>query len=239
MTVFDSGCDSLHARYYNPNVARFLSVDPGRDNNLKVPQSWNLYAYVRNNPVSNRDPDGRELVPMTGDPLLDAQFLQAIDTIELADPRLKVMVDGLKGSPFVFRVADRGRGNGGTVVADSEENNQNGVGTGGVIYLDFSASDFVSLTTHELSHAEDDRTGTLSYAPTCTGCANVTESKAVRTENLLPQHRGKPLKTYYDRETGRSLKVKNPTVVPPVPKAGSGEKRSVLKTPHSHDPKTK
>jgi len=49
----------MHARYYNPNVARFLSVDPGRDNNLQVPQSWNLYAYVRNNPVNTVDRDGK------------------------------------------------------------------------------------------------------------------------------------------------------------------------------------
>ena len=50
--------DYMHARYYNPNVARFLSVDPGRDNNPSVPQSWNLLAYVRNNPVNSVDPDG-------------------------------------------------------------------------------------------------------------------------------------------------------------------------------------
>ena len=51
--------DQMHARYYNPNIARFLSVDPGRDNDPGAPQSWNLYAYVRNNPVNLVDPDGR------------------------------------------------------------------------------------------------------------------------------------------------------------------------------------
>ena len=61
MTVFDSGCDSMHARYYNPNVARFLSVDPGRDVDPTTPQSWNMYAYVRNNPVNQTDPDGRAI----------------------------------------------------------------------------------------------------------------------------------------------------------------------------------
>jgi RHS repeat-associated protein len=53
-----SSADSMHARYHNPNVARFLSVDPGRDNNPKVPQSWNLYAYVRNGPALRTDPTG-------------------------------------------------------------------------------------------------------------------------------------------------------------------------------------
>jgi RHS repeat-associated protein len=48
----------MHARYYNPNIARFLSVDPGRDTNPKVPQSWNLYAYTRGNPLNRVDPNG-------------------------------------------------------------------------------------------------------------------------------------------------------------------------------------
>jgi len=51
--------DYMHARYYNPNVARFLSVDPGRDVDPTVPQSWNMYSYVRNNPTNLVDPDGR------------------------------------------------------------------------------------------------------------------------------------------------------------------------------------
>jgi RHS repeat-associated protein len=53
-----SGLDYLHARYYNPNVARFLSVDPGPPS-ARVPQSWNRYAYVLNNPINATDPDGQ------------------------------------------------------------------------------------------------------------------------------------------------------------------------------------
>lgn len=51
--------DYMHARYYVPHSGRFLSVDPGRDWDVMQPQSWNLYAYVRNNPLGNVDPDGR------------------------------------------------------------------------------------------------------------------------------------------------------------------------------------
>jgi RHS repeat-associated protein len=51
--------DYMHARYYDPNLGRFLSVDPGRDWDPGTPQSWNSYAYTRNNPVNAVDPDGR------------------------------------------------------------------------------------------------------------------------------------------------------------------------------------
>jgi RHS repeat-associated protein len=53
------GHDYMHARYYNPNFGRFLSVDPGKDWDPKAPQSWNSYAYVRNNPVIGVDPTGK------------------------------------------------------------------------------------------------------------------------------------------------------------------------------------
>ncbi len=54
--------DSMYARTYWPSLGRFLSVDPGRDNDARVPQSWNLYAYVRNNPLSRIDPNGAAAV---------------------------------------------------------------------------------------------------------------------------------------------------------------------------------
>jgi RHS repeat-associated protein len=52
--------DQMHARTYFPYAARFLSPDPGRDYDLSHPQSFNLYAYVRNNPVTLVDPWGLE-----------------------------------------------------------------------------------------------------------------------------------------------------------------------------------
>jgi len=52
--------DYMHARYHNPNLARFLTVDPA-GGDPKKPQSWNRYSYVRNNPVKATDTDGRAL----------------------------------------------------------------------------------------------------------------------------------------------------------------------------------
>ena len=46
------------ARYYSSSRGRFREVDPGNDTQLEAPQSWNKYAYVRNNPILNTDPTG-------------------------------------------------------------------------------------------------------------------------------------------------------------------------------------
>jgi RHS repeat-associated protein len=53
--------DYMHARYYNPNLGRFLSIDPALDTKKAStnPQMWNRYAYVSNNPMNRIDPDGR------------------------------------------------------------------------------------------------------------------------------------------------------------------------------------
>lgn len=54
--------DYMHARYYDPHVGRFLSVDPkGASAKPSLPQTWNRYAYARNNPLKYIDPDGQDV----------------------------------------------------------------------------------------------------------------------------------------------------------------------------------
>ena len=56
----DTGLDYFWARYYSGVMGRFGSPDqPRLDQNVHNPQSWNLYAYVRNNTLRNRDPNGQ------------------------------------------------------------------------------------------------------------------------------------------------------------------------------------
>ena len=50
--------DYMHARYYAAATGRFLSVDPA-GSDVRVPQTWNRYTYVLNNPVNATDPTGR------------------------------------------------------------------------------------------------------------------------------------------------------------------------------------
>jgi RHS repeat-associated protein len=54
----ESGLDYFGARYYGSSIGRFMSPDDGRDQDPSDPQSWNLYSYVRNNPLVHIDPDG-------------------------------------------------------------------------------------------------------------------------------------------------------------------------------------
>jgi RHS repeat-associated protein len=55
----ESGLDYFGARYYGSALGRFSSPDDGSDQHPEDPQSWNLYGYVRNNPLINTDPTGR------------------------------------------------------------------------------------------------------------------------------------------------------------------------------------
>jgi RHS repeat-associated protein len=57
------GLDYFGARYYAGPQGRFTSPDPTFMTKQRIsdPQQWNLYSYVRGNPLVFVDPDGREL----------------------------------------------------------------------------------------------------------------------------------------------------------------------------------
>jgi RHS repeat-associated protein len=54
----ETGLDYFGARYYSGAMGRFSSPDSGVDQHPINPQTWNLYSYVRNNPLILVDPDG-------------------------------------------------------------------------------------------------------------------------------------------------------------------------------------
>ena len=62
----ETGMDFFQARYYGSALGRFTSPDPwnaGAD--PMNPQSWNMYAYVNNNPLNSTDPSGMTCVDLT------------------------------------------------------------------------------------------------------------------------------------------------------------------------------
>jgi RHS repeat-associated protein len=67
----ETGLDFAQARYFSNVQGRFTSPDePFADQYEGDPQSWNLYAYVRNNPLNATDPTGRETCYYNGNTVL-------------------------------------------------------------------------------------------------------------------------------------------------------------------------
>jgi len=58
----ETGLDYFGARYFSGAMGRFTNADaPFADQHQENPQSWNLYQYGYNNPLSNLDVDGRSV----------------------------------------------------------------------------------------------------------------------------------------------------------------------------------
>ena len=59
----ETGLDYFGTRYMASAQGRFTSPDrPFLDQHASDPQSWNLYSYVRNNPLRFVDPTGQDCV---------------------------------------------------------------------------------------------------------------------------------------------------------------------------------
>jgi len=64
------------ARYFSSAQGRFTSPDPLLASALLTdPQTWNRYAYVRNDPVNLVDPDGRAVIDPNAYQFYQSQFL--------------------------------------------------------------------------------------------------------------------------------------------------------------------
>lgn len=111
----ESDLDYAKARYHNYNHGRFTSPDPlfYTASRPGDPQMFNLYAYVRNNPLRLVDPDGKDakgasvkddkIVELTEE---DRKKLQK--QLSRIAPGTKVRADGsIKKPNFFQRVANR------------------------------------------------------------------------------------------------------------------------------------
>lgn len=76
----DTGLVYMGARYYDPQVGRFMSTDPVGFLDDK-PMQFNRYAYANNNPYTYVDPDG-EIAAHVGKFFLDFSLNLAINYVE-------------------------------------------------------------------------------------------------------------------------------------------------------------
>jgi len=61
----ETGLDYFGFRYFSSAQGRWTSPDqPFADQHPEDPQSWNMYGYVRNNPLAHVDPNGKQSCAM-------------------------------------------------------------------------------------------------------------------------------------------------------------------------------
>lgn len=114
----ETGLDYFGARYYSGAQGRFTSADsPFVDQNVENPQSWNLYQYGYNNPLTNVDIDGRSVWTKIGKAIFKGGDVAATlhgatkDLAEIFDGSASAMerveAFGRVGSEFLpFSVSD-------------------------------------------------------------------------------------------------------------------------------------
>lgn len=112
----NTGLDYMHARYYSPNLGRFMSVDPV-GGTVGSSQSWNRYSYVLNEPVGLIDPDGRDVElanrPVQDFPLSNHAYIVITPTGGNAERyKNRINKEGhivLSGGPGLGRSPETGR----------------------------------------------------------------------------------------------------------------------------------
>ena len=85
-----TGLNYMQARYYDPNIGRFLSIDPVTFMDTGDPRYFNRYSYTANDPVNLVDPDGRQMS--------DQVFRSAVTSERLATSGLSDTQIGLQST---------------------------------------------------------------------------------------------------------------------------------------------
>jgi len=94
----ETGLDYFLARYYASAQGRFTSADDFLNDTAPVdPASWNLYAYVRNNPLRYTDPSGEKIYAGDLDDYEQAELLNRLNYTYGCDHCASVGSDGFVG----------------------------------------------------------------------------------------------------------------------------------------------
>jgi RHS repeat-associated protein len=99
----ESGLDYFGARYYGSALGRFASPDkPFADQHVANPQSWNLYAYTRNNPLRFVDDDGQVVHESRDTIYYTVSGATANDALDSANHHFSGDLAGMTNSSLTF-----------------------------------------------------------------------------------------------------------------------------------------
>jgi RHS repeat-associated protein len=173
---FEVGLDFFEARHYAAATGRFVSIDPlVSSGNTGLPQTWNRYAFVLNNPTVLSDPTGLFVF----DKSVTADQRKAFSEALAEGYRLLATLDGGEEAYLLRRsldaYGDEGVDNGVTITTENlERGGATRVYGAGVtptldnptgqrvtiafdpsVYKEENKQGFVGLVAHEGSHAAD------------------------------------------------------------------------------------
>jgi RHS repeat-associated protein len=122
----ESGLDYFGARYFSGLQGRWTSPDkPFADQHLIAPQSWNLYGYVRNNPIILVDTNGEASCETKSGAACRGNWPSASGTDRaMLAASVTLMTYGLAGAPAGASVAAAARAGGSAATAKYLENPQ-------------------------------------------------------------------------------------------------------------------
>ena len=88
----------MDQRYYDPQIGRFLSVDPVSAD-AAGGTNFNRYWYANNNPYKFTDPDGR-YISFGGNDEYKGKMTNILSNLSEADPVLRALINTLERSPL-------------------------------------------------------------------------------------------------------------------------------------------
>ncbi len=163
----ETGLDYFGARYYGSALGRFTSPDDGSDQDPANPQSWNLYSYLRNNPLANTDDDGRTVNVCLNDGNGNQQCTQ------MSNPDYAAASQGNAGTnvPTLDQVGMNGNGSGSFNTTNITDSSGNVIGTatyvsegGADYYANRNGIDFLTYQTGPVINATAQGLRMFGYA---------------------------------------------------------------------------
>jgi RHS repeat-associated protein len=199
------------ARFYDPVLARWHSVDPMAEKY----KDWSPYNYCLNNPIINIDPNGDTIVigkfidRVLNKIGIKTEYVQKVenDITELqlsGDSEVPDMINELEKSSREHKIIPTGNENEGNSVDINIESAKKGEKQGTII--NYNPDDNTTVNgdvrkprvglAHEMRHSDDADKGIMNFNKTENGIP-LYEVKAVKTENRVRKAIGTHTRTTY------------------------------------------